>query len=146
MKKNMLSSIFGCGLILISLFLLAACQPTEKVAAALTEEGSMNAVYSADRKFFMGNYLHAAPQASTNDANVQRWVAMGSYYTALSSKRAASAAAANQARWEALGDYYLIHIGERPLRANQADQARWTAIGEFYNQPDAFITLSKSTG
>jgi hypothetical protein len=45
-----------------------------------------------------------------------------------------------------LGDYYLIHIGERPLRANQADQARWTAIGEFYNQPDAFITLSKSTG
>ena len=54
MKKNVLSSIFGLGVILISLFLLASCRPGEKAAAAaLSEEtGTVYAVDAVDLKLF----------------------------------------------------------------------------------------------
>ncbi|MFQ5433727.1 MAG: hypothetical protein ACE5FD_02525 [Anaerolineae bacterium] len=82
MNKNLVSSMLGYGVILISLFLLAACRPTEKVAlaaplsreagtvyamdavdlklfnAAETSPANVTAVvHPADRKFFTDNYL-----------------------------------------------------------------------------------------
>ncbi|MFZ0544668.1 MAG: hypothetical protein WAM60_04490 [Candidatus Promineifilaceae bacterium] len=115
MKTYSHLSIFTMAVIFLALFLLAACQPT------------------------------AAPQAAANhNADVERWVAMGNYYTVLSGNRLSRAESADQARWEAMGDYYLVYAGGRPLKAGQADQARWTAIGEYYSQPSATKALYKS--
>lgn len=59
MKKNVLSNLFGCTLLLIGLFLLVACQPAaqEPTAVKLLEEtGAVTAANSADRKFFNTGY------------------------------------------------------------------------------------------
>ncbi len=40
MKKNVLSSIFGFSMILISLLLLASCRPGEEAAAATLPEAA----------------------------------------------------------------------------------------------------------
>jgi hypothetical protein len=69
MKKNVLSSIFGLGVILMSLFLLASCRPGEKAAAAaLSEEvGVVYAVDVVDLKLFNAVETSAAnvPAAKT---------------------------------------------------------------------------------
>lgn len=45
MKKNVLSSMFGFGVILISLFSLASCRPQENVAAAASLSEEAGVVY-----------------------------------------------------------------------------------------------------
>jgi hypothetical protein len=64
MKKNVLSSMFGLGVILISLFSLASCRLEEKVAVAASLPEKAGAVYAmdpVDLKLF-----NAAGTASTN--------------------------------------------------------------------------------
>lgn len=48
MKKNVLSSIFGLGVILISLFSLASCRPEQKVAMAASLPEKAGAVYAME--------------------------------------------------------------------------------------------------
>ena len=69
MKKNVLSSMFALGVILISLFLLASCRPEAKVAAATLPEaaGVVSAIAPVDYE-----------QAAANHA--ARWQAMAQFY------------------------------------------------------------------
>ena len=102
--------------------------------------------------------------ARANEADIQRWVAMGEYY----SKQPASVVDSGlqlsrdtaAGRWQAMGEYYSKRsasaavagaqlsrdadaarwqaLGEAylgiNLRARQADAARWQALGEYYTQ------------
>ena len=71
-------------------------------------------------------------EVRANQADIQRWAAIGEYY----SKQPASiddaavklSRDADAARLQALGEAYL---GINPL-ARQADAARWQALGEAY--------------
>jgi hypothetical protein len=71
-------------------------------------------------------------EAQANQADIQRWAAIGEYY----SKQPASiddaaeklSRDADASRWQALGEAYL---GINPP-ARQADAARWQALGEAY--------------
>ena len=108
MKKNLLFSIFGFGVNLISLFLLAGCQLETKVAAAADYEshgpqthettankaGIVYAMDPVDLKLF--NAAYASPTTVTAD----------------------------QARWDALGEFYTSQAGARSAEAIKADQAR----------------------
>jgi hypothetical protein len=93
-------------------------------------------------------------EVRANQADIQRWAAIGEYYSkqpasiddaAVKLSRDADAARlqalgeaylginpqarqADAARWQALGDAYL----RINLRARQADAARWQAMGEYY--------------
>lgn len=101
-KKNVLSSIFGLGVILMSLFLLASCRPEETVAAAATlpEAASIvsaSAIGSVDYE-----------QAAANHA--ARWQAMAQFYAGhdLLNERFDYEQAADDlaARWQAMGLFY----------------------------------------
>jgi hypothetical protein len=67
-----------------------------------------------------------------NQADVQRWAAIGEYYAKQPASMDAAAVKlgrdADAARWQALGEAYL---GINP-QARQADAARWQALGEYY--------------
>ena len=73
-------------------------------------------------------------EARANQADIQRWAALGDYY----SKKPASiddaavklSRDADAARLQALGEAYL---GINP-QARQADAARWQAMGEYYSK------------
>ena len=78
--------------------------------------------------------------AQADQADIQRWVAMGEYF----SKQPVSAADvdaklsrdADSARWQALGEAYLV----TNLGAREADAARWQAMGEAYSKQPASVS------
>lgn len=102
MKKNVLSSIFGLGVILISLFSLASCRPEEKVAVAASLPEKAGSVSASDIDSF--DY----EQAANNQA--ARWQAMAQFYAdhdMLNERFDYEQAADNfAARWQAMGQFY----------------------------------------
>ncbi len=101
MKKNVLSSIFGFGVILISLFLLASCQPEKIAEAATLPEAAGSVSASAIAPF---DY----EQAANNQA--ARWQAMAQFYAdndMLNERFDYEQAADTQtARWQAMALFY----------------------------------------
>jgi hypothetical protein len=101
MKKNVLSSIFGLGVILISLFLLASCRAGEKAKAATLPEAARS-VSSFDIEPF--DHEQAA------DHSAARWQAMAQFYAdhdMLNDRFDYEQAADNfAARWQAMGRFY----------------------------------------
>lgn len=75
-----------------------------------------------------------AREARAEQADVQRWVAAGEYYSkqleSISSIDAERIRNVNADRWQALGETYL-GINSR---SREADAARWQAIGEYYQK------------
>jgi len=143
MKKNVLSSIFGFGVILISLFLLASCRPEEKVAAAATLPEvagivSASAIGPVDYE-----------QAAANHA--ARWQAMAQFYAdhdMLNERFDYEQAADNQVvRWQAMAQFYADHdmLNERFDYEQAADNlaARWQAMGMFYEKNGLLNTPSE---
>jgi hypothetical protein len=118
--------------------------------------------------FFMQSVYASAGISSrgrevlANQADIQRWAAIGEYYSkqpasiddaAAKLSRDADAARlqalgeaylgtnlgarqADAARWQALGEAYL---GTNP-HARQADAARWQAMGEAYSKQSASVS------
>ena len=103
MKKNLLSSIFVFGLILIGLFLLAGSQLETKVAAAADYES------------------HGPQTHETMTADQARWDALGEFYASHAGPRSAEAITADQARWDALGEFYNSQAGARSAEAITAN-------------------------
>jgi hypothetical protein len=102
MKKNVLSSMFGLGVILISLFLLASCRPEEKIAAAVALPETAGIVSTS------GSAPVDYEQAAANHA--ARWQAMAQFYAdhdMLNERFDYEQAADNlAARWQAMGLFY----------------------------------------
>ena len=79
-------------------------------------------------------------EARADQADIQRWEAMGVYFL----KQPASDANVNAklsrdvnaARWQALGEAYLAI----DLRSRQADAARWQAMGDYYTEQLASVS------
>jgi hypothetical protein len=100
MKKNVLFSIVGFGVILIALFLLTSCRLGEKAVAATLPEAA-GSVSAASDPF---DY----EQAAVNHA--ARWQAMAQFYAdhgMLNERFDYEQAADNlAARWQAMGLFY----------------------------------------
>ena len=80
-------------------------------------------------------------EARADQADIQRWAALGEYY----SRQLASdvnmnakqlSRDVNAARWQALGEAYLAI----ELRSRQADAARWQAMGDYYTEQLASVS------
>jgi hypothetical protein len=68
----------------------------------------------------------------SRDADAARWQALGEAYLRINSR----ARQADAARWQALGEAYLgINLGAR-----QADAARWQAMGKYYSKQSASVS------
>ena len=68
----------------------------------------------------------------SRDADAARWQALGEVYLRTNPR----ARQADAARWQALGEAYLgINLGAR-----QADAARWQAMGEYYSKQSASVS------
>jgi hypothetical protein len=104
MKKNVLSSIFGFSVILMSLLLLASCRPGEEAAAAALSEAAGSISVS-------GSTPVDYEQAANNQA--ARWQAMAQFYAdhdMLNERFDYEQAADNlAARWQAMGQFYEKH-------------------------------------
>ena len=101
MKNNVLSSIFGYGMILISLFLLTSCRPGEQAEAAALSQATGSISTSGSAPF---DYEQAA------DNQTARWQAMAQFYAdhdMLNERFDYEQAADNlAARWQAMGQFY----------------------------------------
>lgn len=117
MNKKQMVTNFVVGLILVSLVVLAACQPngaTQKSVASSKDVSS--ALVSLP--------ISDAQRARSEAASIARWEAMADFYLSPSPR----ALAADQARWEAMAKFYA----GSPERAIAADQARWEAMALYY--------------
>jgi hypothetical protein len=138
MKKNLLSSIFVFGLILIGLFLLAGCQLETKVVAAagheshgpLTHETTINPEVRAFEHY-------TAEQAAAGKAGIVYAMDPIDLKLFNAAYAAPTTVTADQARWDAVGEFYTSHAGARSAEVITADQARWDAVGEFYTSQAA---------
>ena len=136
MKKNLLSSIFVFGLILIGLFLLAGCQLEPKVAAAagheshgpLTHETTINPELLAFERYL------AEPAAAgkagivyaMDPVDLKLFNAANTSPTTVMANKAGIVYAMDSV------DLKLFNAADTSPTTVTADQARWDALGEFY--------------
>ena len=143
MKKNVLSSMFGFSVILISLFSLVSCRPEEKVAVAAALPEAAGVVFASGSTPF--DYERAA------DNQVARWQAMAQFYAdqdMLNEYFDYERSADNQvARWQAMAQFYADHdmLNEHFDYEKAADNltARWQAMGLFYEKNGLLNTPSE---
>jgi hypothetical protein len=164
MKKNLLSSIFVFGLILLGLFMLAGCKLETKVAAAAGQEGlapmthettfspevlaferyraeqaaagKVGTVYAVDPVDL--KLFNAADPSPTNmGAEIDANTARWISLGERYSEDTVNStrlATANVARWNAMGEHYQATALDDIELATKAFIARWDALGERYSE------------
>jgi hypothetical protein len=134
MKNNVLSSIFGYGMILISLFLLASYRPGEQVeAAALSAEpGIVYAMDPVDLKLFNSAETPATyTLATVHPADRKFFAGMAKSYPAKNARVSQRTLEADAARYSALATHHLenARVSQRTL---EADAARYSALATYH--------------
>ena len=126
-----LSLFFLAALFVATLFVINSVSATSVLQVGGREARADQA--DIQRWAALGEYFSKQPASDANgyaklsrDVNAARWQALGEAYLAIDLR----SRQADAARWQALGESYLgINLGAR-----QADAARWQAIGEYYTK------------
>jgi putative heme degradation protein len=128
MKKNVLTLMFGFGVILISLFLLTAFRPEVKSVAPAAK-------ISAD---------HVPDAVDAADLSAARWQAMAEFYEEQGMLTRDNfdyeqAAENSAARWQAMAEFYeeqgmLTRDNFDYEQAADLSATRWQAMAEFYEE------------
>ena len=133
MNKNLVSSMLVYGVILIGLFLLTACQSSERVAVAAAlprEAGIVYAMDPVDLKLF--NAAETSPvYVPANVHSADRKFFTDTYLGSLSrdSFDYEQAAEAMAYRWQAMAEAYeKAGLLNDTISAGNADALRWQAI------------------
>lgn len=113
-----------------SLPILAACQPTSSVAAKGFDYDRANTAM-VSRWEAMGQAYDISAVLLSQDVSAARWQAMGQAYEQLARLGTRSAVVdTSAARWQAMGQAYE----KLDLPGNDVSSARWEAMGQAYEK------------